>query len=263
MNSYIDTHCHYDSAYSFEEFFTVLATNLYRTGSGDTKQVGICLVELNGSDWFSEIAHSDSLQGLSVSTIDACTLSVESSAGEVAVFRAWQVNSKEKVEVIVIGTAEPVPEKLPLEEYVDRYADKALVVFPWGVGKWLGTRGELISKLLSLSLSESPDSFSPPPFVLGDNGGRPKLWKSVPQFEQAKRAKIPVLPGSDALPVPTYLSRIGTYGLMGDCSLRSCEHWIENVKQQGFEVRTQGNLSGLFQFLREQIGLRIQKHLSS
>src|SRR5690606_9685667 len=72
----------------------------------------------------------------------------------------------------------------------------------WGVGKWLGRRGRLVSEAVRAEAG-SGDVF------LGDNGGRPGLWRFVPQFDVAAENGMRVLPGTDPLPVPGDEARIG------------------------------------------------------
>ncbi|WP_051309212.1 hypothetical protein [Desulfogranum japonicum] len=169
-----------------------------------------------------------------------------------------QVNTLEKVEVLLFGR-QSVESNLPLRDYLPKKRDEAgqLTILPWGVGKWLGQRGKLISEVL-----RQEDT---PLFVLGDNGNRPQWWKRVPQFTFAQQNNLPVLRGSDPLFISGQLSRVGTYG-----------HLIEQVLDQKYPLQSLcrhilnwpahilpcGNLQGILSFIRSQIALRGAKRIS-
>src|SRR5690606_32895041 len=49
--------------------------------------------------------------------------------------------------------------------------------------------------------------------MLADNAGRPRLWSRVPQFAAAAASGMPILAGSDPLPLRGEELRVGTYGV--------------------------------------------------
>ena len=57
-----------------------------------------------------------------------------------------------------------------------------------------------------------------PRFFLGDNGGRPRVASAPRLFRLAEERGIAVLPGSDPLPFPGQVRKVGGYGfvLTGD-----------------------------------------------
>lgn len=113
----------------------------------------------------------------------------------VFLIRGKQMVSMEGLEVLAIGVAPPWSDRsLTLIELVDRINDAGgYPVVPWGFGKWWGGRCATIRTLVERS--------TPTPFALGDNGGRPAFWPRPRLFDVAAAHGVPVLPGSDPLPL--------------------------------------------------------------
>jgi hypothetical protein len=164
-----------------------------------------------------------------------------------------QIVSREKLEVLSLLAQPMVSDGLALAETVSEVRRLGgLPVLPWGVGKWLGRRGEIVSRFLA----ENRES----PIFLGDNGGRPSFWTSVPQFRQAKSRGIAILRGSDPLRCSHGRRGAGSFGNMLTCA---CD-----AARPGKSLRaalTAGNASfGEFgeleqpwYFLKDQLALRI------
>ena len=64
------------------------------------------------------------------------------------IFVGMQLVSAEGLEVLVAGCHENSGERLPVEDIIQHYSRRHLVILPWGVGKWFGRRGRLVEKLL-------------------------------------------------------------------------------------------------------------------
>lgn len=116
-----------------------------------------------------------------------------------------QVVTKEKIEVLALFLSQSVNDGMSLSETVDviNQAD-GIPVLPWGVGKWLGKRGEILKRFLM--------HFGKSTLFLGDNGGRPQLWPTPGLFDLAEKKGVSVLPGSDPLPLPREVARVGSFG---------------------------------------------------
>ena len=71
--------------------------------------------------------------------------------------------------------------------------NNALPVIPWGAGKWMGKRGEIVRRIM-----EDQKYY---PVFMGDNGNRPFFWKKPAIFDEAKeKFNIANISGSDPLP---------------------------------------------------------------
>ena len=250
--TYIDTHCHYHPLLSFPDFFKSIIKNSKTVAQGRNVQIAICLTDMPGTNWFSELESCREIALFSVSKVDDQTLAVRIGNDTVTVYCSNQVNSQEKIEVIVVGFRGNVPEGLALNEYVDLYAKDYLIIFPWGVGKWLGQRGDL----MMAQMDEDKN-----PFVLGDNGGRPYWWCRIPQFSKAIKKGVPVLAGSDPLPVSSFERRVASYGNVYAAEFGSCSEWIKHIKGLNQSPSVYGSLSGTLSFLVEQFSLRFKKIL--
>jgi len=122
-----------------------------------------------------------------------------------------QIKTADNLEVLALGTQESFREGLSLKELVPLIHDAgAMPVIPWGVGKWLGSRGRKIKNLLQ----HQEDSR----YFLGDSKHRPVFYPKSALFKQAARKGVKTLPGSDPLPFPRQSKVPGSYGfwLRGD-----------------------------------------------
>ena len=119
-----------------------------------------------------------------------------------------QMATREGLEVHALGTRQDFPERLPARRLLEAVnASGALVAIPWGAGKWLGARGNLLRALV-----DDPSL----PFLLSDSGLRPGGWPRPKLFAQARRNGRTWLAGSDPLPLPGAERRVGRFGLTLD-----------------------------------------------
>ncbi|AUW58825.1 hypothetical protein C1T17_12720 [Sphingobium sp. SCG-1] len=159
-----------------------------------------------------------------------------------------QIVSAEGLEILALACMDSVEDGLPARALVSRLlAQDAIVVLPWGVGKWLGKRGQLVRDLIA--------TYPKGTLFLGDNGGRPSFWpmSDVPQAR--------VLSGSDPLPLPGSARRLGTFGTMlstrlsRDHPLRDLKAALRNPAQPLVPF---GRAASLARFSRDQIRLRLK-----
>lgn len=116
-----------------------------------------------------------------------------------------QIVTAESIEVLALFCSDTIQNGLPLEDTITAIRQSlGIPILPWGVGKWLGKRGQQIKEFL-LSHGEGL-------LFLGDNGGRPKLWPTPNLFIQGLEKNIAVLPGTDPLPLPDEALRVGSFG---------------------------------------------------
>src|SRR5262245_25238663 len=61
-----------------------------------------------------------------------------------------QIVTRERLEVLALGTTAPLPDDEPIEATLAAVRDVgAATVLPWGVGKWLGARGAVVARILA------------------------------------------------------------------------------------------------------------------
>jgi hypothetical protein len=157
----------------------------------------------------------------------------------------------------VVGSLEAPRAGTTLGEAVESArAGGALPIIPWGFGKWWGRRGSLLTRYLEQAGAE---------IFLGDNGGRPVLYGRPRHFELARRRGIPILPGSDPLPLPSETSRPGGYGFGFDGAMdpdfpsRSLK---AEIRRDHFTPRPFGRGETPLRFARHQVLMQLRKRRS-
>lgn len=187
------------------------------------------------------------------STYEAESEWYERDGHRMLILAGRQIVSAEGLEILGLATNVVIPDGLSAREVVGQlWKADALVVLPWGVGKWLGKRGKLVDSLMMES--------NPGTLFLGDNSGRPWFWR-VPRFHTA----FQVLPGSDPLPLQGASKRIGQFGaaLTAQLSHQTPSADLKRyLRNAGHELKPYGRPEGLARFLIDQVNLRIKSGTS-
>jgi hypothetical protein len=262
----IDAHVHVHECYAWDALLDHASANFAaaaRSNGWGSPTGVLMLTESHRVDRFGEIAakaepaRKTAVGGWTVErTLDPCALLARAGGGALVLVAGRQVVTRERLEVLLLGTralvadGQPVREVLALGQQLG-----ALRVIPWGVGKWLLARGRLLRGLIE---EARPDSG----FFLGDSGGRPFFWAGPGHFAQAAARGIRVLPGTDPLPFPAEVSRPGSYGFRlgasADLTLPA-----EGIKSALLRTDTRltpfGALERLFPFLRNQLAMQRRK----
>lgn len=260
-----DGHVHLEHQDFFPDLLDSCLLNMRKVGERrGTQQVnGILLIaELPGQQWRSVLEDSAekgehiggkaawTLQGAGRKNVIICQ---NGSGDQLVCVVGQQVNTAEKLELLLFGHDEPYCRESLLISVEKNVKQGSLVVIPWGVGKWLGQRGKAVSQLLQ------DDTVSG--YFLGDNGNRPALWGTITQFTLARKKKIPIIAGTDPLFLPGQIDRVGGYGTV--VSERPAVSFsipeIIELLQNSSPMDTYGGLQSLHHFVTSQIGLRIAK----
>ncbi len=214
----IDCHVHLHPQFDPARLLDAAGDNLHsaaaRLGVADWAGI-LLLTEMAGVDWFgatrARIERGESRIGrwnLRASSEPETLIASDSERGiRLRVVAGRQIETIEKIEVLALMTRHTVPDRMPLEQTLAAsHAAGALVVLPWGVGKWLGSRGKLVESALE------PRASAPPVFA-GDNSGRPWFWPRPAVFATLEKQGLPVLSGTDPLPLSDQAARVGTFGV--------------------------------------------------
>lgn len=212
----VDAHVHvypnFKPSLLFSSAYGNFACHAKLHGSGAAAWQGILMLsETSACNWFAQVhaAATASFDGWSVARIagDDLTLSVTGPAQQrLLIIAGRQVNSREGVEVLTLATGADVGDGATLDETIRGGVEAgAVVILPWGAGKWLGSRGKLVARTLAENKAG---------VFAGDNGGRPWLWPRPAVFAAAERRGRPVLSGTDPLPIAGHESRVGRYGFI-------------------------------------------------
>jgi hypothetical protein len=234
----IDAHVHLHNARDAAEALRIAASRLAKV---DGQTGVIMLAERQGFEVLDEIKPQ------LVATAEPEAFWHDESR-KLLILAGRQVISAEKLEILALATTARLADGAPAEEIVAQLdALDAIVVLPWGVGKWLGKRGALVDLLIAAA--------KPGRLFLGDNGGRPSLWP-VRQFGSG----LPVLSGSDPLPLPGWPQGIGSLtsvieaGLSPDTPAASLKAIL---RDPATHIGRGGSLAGPIQFVTDQTRLRL------
>ena len=154
-----------------------------------------------------------------------------------------QINSKNRLEYLLLGCSKKIEHSLDDDEIIQKYSQQYVLVCPWGVGKWLGSRGRLLDRLIR----QNPNDLK-----LADNGGRPRIWSRVKQFSSYKGQ---FYNGSDPLPLAGLreVSRVGSYGFR--CESANNPNTLTEFLQilRSSKLQSYGQRLGLFYFLKTRL----------
>ena len=258
----VDGHVHLHDCFEAPDFFDAAAANLAaaarRLGLPGEPAGCLLLVESQGVDRFARLADGTVATGawrVSPTEEPVSLLAHRPGALPIVLIAGRQIVSRERLEVLAVGTRATFADGRPLDEALAGVmAVDAVAVLPWGVGKWQGARGRLIDELLEQRRDR--------PLFVGDNGGRLGLAPRPKLFARAQRRHVPVLAGSDPLPSPGQVAKVGGYGFVAEVDLdakapfATLKGYLEGLEAS---PRTFGRLESLAGFVRSQVAMQVQK----
>jgi hypothetical protein len=259
----LDTHVHLYLGADWGQALTAGRDNLAAAAHAAdhrTASYGLLLTETARDDAFGALAGGRlSPKGWIVHPIpnDAAALWLEREldGATLLLVAGHQIITQEGIEVLALATTHRVADFQPIRTVLDELKRLGIpAVLPWGVGKWIGARGATIAALLSEAERWN--------FMLGDNAGRPAGWMTPPLFGKAATKNVPVLPGSDPLPLPRAETGIGRFGCLIDGHIDSARP-AEDLRARLLSLASQpvviGRRRGPLAVVGEQIALRLHK----
>lgn len=216
----------------------------------------LMLCEVAGVDWFESALRDGGARAwrLQANAGEAGSLRASAGSRMLHIIAGRQVVTSEGIEVLALATPGHIPDGMDLPTTLAAaHAAGALVVLPWGAGKWLGRRGTLVAA----ALDEAPQW----PLYAGDNSGRPFFWPAPAIFRRLRKRGRPLLSGSDPLPLPRQEQRVGGSGfslpgpLRDDAPARALKERLAAAA----EVRGFGRRDGAWSFFHNQLMLRLRK----
>lgn len=255
----VDAHVHLQPCFDLDQFLTAALTNFQQQSQqfrlNQPMTGALLLAEISGVNAFADLlSQQDRLNQQLLDweicpTSEAHSLWFKHTTGHSLMITAGcQVVTQEGIEVLALITEAAIEDQLSLTETLDQVvAAKAVPVLPWGVGKWLGSRGKLVKEQLQTAQF---------PLFAGDNGGRPRFWPLPDYAVQGIQ-----LPGSDPLPLPNEVYRAGSFGFL----IEGYIDWAqpgESLKQILLEpqpmVRAYGRSLSFLKFIQNQSLIRLQ-----
>jgi hypothetical protein len=267
---FIDAHVHIYKCFDLQVFFTNAFENIQKAATqmtmGSVKKGVLYLADTQGSNWFdffmdkaaSEVIDNGQLSAFKFcKTLEPHSVEVRYTNYEnIYIVASQQIVTAERLEVLALGVKERLPDGLPIVETLEVVqASGALIVLPWGVGKWLGSRGKLIKKIIS---SQPNKNFT---LFLGDIAGRPWFWPLSAILQLARSYGYPTLSGTDPLPMATEATRVGAYGTLcrGEISSQQPAESLKRLLQtSAMTLQEYGRNENIYRFFQNQISLRLQ-----
>jgi len=272
MPVFIDGHVHIYPDFSLDQFLEAASVNFSRAAGMDRIageiQYVLALTESEGFNVFDELKQKAVAPdetgdggGSAFSFSFHCTAEQESliaRKGDVCMIlvSGRQIISREKLELLSLCSSFTVKDRtLSLADLAETVAASGgLPVIPWGAGKWFGGRGRTVECLL-----QSDHEY---PLFLGDSGNRPGFWPDGALFAEAADLCIPVLSGSDPLPLPFHVNRPGSFGTFIPYGLLSMDRPAASLLQLLCDekgITGFGRRIGSFRFIFEQLRINIRR----
>ena len=270
----VDAHVHLHPCYDPDELlqnaYDNLAAATDRAGGSVPKAYFLLLAECAPDDCFgalrsladghpgSEAASGPHLRRWVVApTAEPISVVAQHGQRELFIVAGRQVACREGLEVLVLGTTHRFDDGRPIRDVL-RESDALGVprVIPWGPGKWFFRRGRLLNELVA--------EFRKPTLFLGDEGGRPVFWGYPQHFARAARLGVRDLPGTDPLPFPHDVGKVGRMGLKVTIDLdpdRPGASLLRALTQVGAPLERFATLEPPLRFVRNQIGMQLRKRL--
>jgi hypothetical protein len=271
----VDAHVHIHACYELEELLDNAHLNLSSappSGAVRNRPGGqalfLLMTESARDDYFGALyeesrtgptAGSGSRRWSMFPTEEEVSLCAASGARRLFIVAGRQVACREGLEVLVLGTRRRFTDGLPIREVLAETGSLGVPrVIPWGAGKWLFRRGRLLNELVR--------EFHGPTLFLGDEGGRPVFWGYPAHFGAAARLGVRDLPGTDPLPFPHDVNKVGRMGFRLELDLdpaRPAASLMSALASQGAPLTRFAVLESPLRFVRNQIGMQLRKrHLA-
>ena len=226
---FVDAHVHHHRSFGWRRFLDGAFANLDRWASaeaGDADVAG-CLffVDLCGESSVRQLRESveagdDRLLPEGCELLPAgeptALLLERRNGASLTLITGRQVATREGLEVLALSCGDPIADGMEFGNTIDAVlASAAVTIVPWGFGKWWGARGRVVSR----ALAERSDHR----VYLGDNGNRLAFGPPPALFVEARSRGVPVLPGSDPLPLSHHVTRALEYGfrIEGDLDVQA------------------------------------------
>jgi hypothetical protein len=224
---------------------------------GDPEALGcLMLTESSRSHYFRAFADGLIERACADWTVvpaeESCTLVVRKNGRpELLLVAGRQIVTAERLEVLALASVEEYPDSLPIGQAVGlARSTGAVTVLPWGFGKWIGTRGGIVRQLLSSPMASE--------LCIGDNGGRPALGPEPALFGFARERRIPILPGTDPLPIPAEVRKPGRCGFVvsGQFDRLAPAAALRGMVSTRSQPRRFGRQERLVTFVHRQMAIR-------
>ena len=253
MRYHIDTHVHLYHCYDAAAIL-VSASNRLAMPDAPANLV-LCLTESAGFNFYQIlVAHAREqtlYAGYTITRLDGNPALLLSRNGEqIIIIAGRQVVSSDKLEVLALYCDYEFQDGTASQKIIDDIADNGgIAVLPWGVGKWLGDRGHIVTRLLQEN--------SPSRLAIADISSRPFTWPLPSQFRLADKLGYNTLYGTDPLPLTHDQERVASAGMLADLPAEKSSA-VAQLKTMLLSSPFQqyGSRVSTLRFIRDQVMLR-------
>lgn len=264
----IDAHAHIQECYDINLYISSIIknfSNVVKNENLSDKWIGVIfLTEVKGLNYFDKLKSKEAKDRLKENDFsvndsleDNSIILSDNKQHTIIIIAGKQIITEKNIEVLALGTTSNFEYGNSIEKTITKIQEcGAIPVLPWGVGKWLGRRKEILIKYMEANSSKT--------YFLGDNGGRPIFWPKPKIFSKGIELNHFVLPGSDALAIPSENTKTGSYGFMLESEIdldkpaASIMNYILTMNKQ---PATFGHLESPLRFLSNQIIMQLRKHI--
>ena len=245
----IDCHAHIYPIYDERIFFEAAIRNLSLIAPNASK--AILLAERSDCDRFETLLQRQKLpSGFSFEEIDDISMRVRSDAsgGEILLVAGRQIATRERLEVLALGTRNKFDDGCSFQASLEAASESGgIVALTWAPGKWSGRRGAVVRAAISEKTCDA--------LALCDTTLRPVGWPTPPQFRLAESLHLPILAGTDPLPMRGEEEQVGRYGIKLDSFLEpySGRAVLSRLKKGGGNQAFCGERNGAFPWLYRYI----------
>jgi hypothetical protein len=250
----LDAHVHFYAQTPLLEALHAATANFASSRNSDAGVGMLMLSESHGHDAFSRLrSHADVGTGGLRHCLEPEVVDMSIGSWRLLIVAGRQVVTQERVEVLTLGTLTQIPDGRSLKATLAEAEDiGAIVVLPWGVGKWLGRRRASIVEALATTKDAQ--------LHLGDIAGRPRLWRDSLLSKPGKGSSC-ALGGTDPYPLPNAWRRIGSFGSVLSIDLEN-DRPLASLKRALAKPFTEampfGRRVTTPQFIKEQVALRLR-----
>jgi hypothetical protein len=256
----VDGHVHFHHRRFVVPTLDAALGNLRRVAGRSEGLVGtLLLTQTRAEHVFEELGARPSIGGwtLMASIHEAETLIARKDGADIAIVCGRQVRAEAGLEVLALGTRGEFPDGRSLADTIQAVHESgALTVLPWGFGKWLGRRRDLVRRTLAASGRDK--------LFIGDNGGRldaPAAPRIIREFE---RLGFRSLPGTDPFPFGGDFRRVGAFGFLADVAGAEEAPWTcvrDWLATLTVSPRPFGHACRPVRFVSNQVGIQIYNRL--
>ena len=260
----IDSHVHFHDCFDIEEYLNNIFMNFSKAASiidDSHSWIGILLLsEITGVNFFRTLLFSQGDKILNNFNLikteeEESFIITDGNDQKIVVISGKQIAVKEGVELLALCTSKDFQEHEDLGKAVmNVISADAIPVLPWGVGKWIGKKKDMIKNLI-----EENNNLK---LFLCDNSGRLRFWAEPQLFKFAKSHNRFIFAGTDALPIPSEIRKTGSFGfyLKTELNLFKPSEDLKKIFNELTESPlTFGKLENPVKFLRNQLTMQLNK----